>query len=153
MGGLDGAFFAYLEDIDLGLRGRLAGFRYRFEPDAKVLHAGQGTGIRRSQYVRWITRNRLLTFAKSVPLPLLLAHLPQLLYGQVYFLCAYRKPFASLAGYLSFCVHLPHVLRERRRIARSRRISPAELEPMLSKRMSEPPLRELLVRKLTRSRS
>ena len=52
MGGFDESFFAYLEDVDLGLRGRLRGYRYLYQPGAKVLHAGHGAGIRRGPLCR-----------------------------------------------------------------------------------------------------
>lgn len=150
--GFDERFFAYLEDVDLGLRGRLLGYRYLFEPEAEVLHEGHGSRMPRSTYVRLSTRNRALLFAKCVPLSLLLAHLPRLAYGQIYFLIAYRKPLQSLAGYASLFRCLPHVVRERRRIHRERRLSSPELERLLSRSMSEPPLRELLRRRFQRSR-
>jgi GT2 family glycosyltransferase len=150
--GFDERFFAYLEDVDLGLRGRLLGYRYVFEPAAEVLHKGHGSAIPRSDYVRLITRNRLMLFAKSVPLHLWLKHLPQLLYGQIYFLFAYRKPLQSFAGYASLLPCIPHILRERRRIARSRRLSVADIERLLTTEMNEPPLRELLRHRLRRLR-
>lgn len=139
-GGLDERFFAYLEDVDLGLRGRLLGYRYLFEPAAEVLHKGQGSEVTRARYVRLITRNRVMLFAKSVPFSLLFKHLPRLLYGQLYFFIAYRQPLQSLAGYGSLLLNVPHIFRERRRLAQSRRITPADFETMLSSKMSEPPL-------------
>jgi GT2 family glycosyltransferase len=148
--GFDEHFFAYLEDVDLGLRGRLLGYRYVFEPAALVLHQGQGSALPRAHYVRLVTRNRLMLFAKSVPLYLLLKHLPRLLYGQLYFLITYRKPGASLAGYASLLPCTPHVWRERRSTLRSRRIGLAELDRLLTIRMREPPLRVLLRRRLGR---
>jgi GT2 family glycosyltransferase len=148
--GFDERFFAYLEDVDLGLRGRLLGFRYVFEPAAEVLHKGGGSGLPRWDYVRLVTRNRLLLFGKSVPASLLLKHLPQLLYGQLYFLIAYRRPGASLAGYLAFVPCLPHVRRERRRVQASRRIDVEAIDRLLTTRMREPPLRVLLRHRLGR---
>lgn len=151
--GFDELFFAYLEDLDLGLRGRLLGYRYLFEPAAEVHHKGHGSAMRRGEYVRLVTRNRGMIFAKSVPFVLLLKHLPRLFYGQLYFFIAYRKPLHSLAGYLSLVWRLPHILRERRKMARRRRIPRATFEKMLSTEMSEPPLLELLAQRFGRSRS
>lgn len=50
-GSFDPDFFAYLEDVDLGLRGRLMGYRYIYLPTAKVLHKGHGSGTQRARYV------------------------------------------------------------------------------------------------------
>jgi hypothetical protein len=113
-----------------------------------VLHKGQGSALPRVDYVRLVTRNRILLFAKSMPLSLLLKHLPQLLYGQLYFLIVYRRPGASLAGYLSLVRCIPHIVRERRRLRAARRIDIAELDRLLTIRMREPPLRVLLRRRL-----
>jgi GT2 family glycosyltransferase len=148
--GFDERFFAYLEDIDLSLRGRLLGYRYVFEPAAEVLHKGQGSALPRADYIRLVTRNRLMLFAKNVPLSLLVRHLPQLLYGQLYFLIAYRRPWASLAGYAAILPCVPHVWRERRRARGARRIDVAKLDPLLTNRMREPPLRVLLRHRLAR---
>jgi GT2 family glycosyltransferase len=148
----DERFFAYLEDVDLGLRGRLLGYRYVFEPAAEVLHKGHGSELPRADYVRLVTRNRVMLFAKSVPWSLLLKHLPRLLYGQLYFLIAYRRPVASLAGYLSLVPCLTHIGRERRRVRASRRIEVADLDRLLTTRMREPPLRTLLRHRLGRMR-
>jgi GT2 family glycosyltransferase len=152
VGGFDERFFAYLEDVDLGLRGRLLGYRYLFEPAAEVLHKGHGSAIPRADYVRLNTRNRVMLFAKSVPGSLLLKHLPRLLYGQLYFAIVYRRPVASLAGYAALVPCLAHIWRERRRARASRRLDPTEIDGLLTTRMREPPLRLILRRQLGRLR-
>jgi hypothetical protein len=150
LGGFDERFFAYLEDVDLGLRGRLRDYRCLYVPTAEVLHHGHGTAIPQAGYVRLTTRNRLLLLAKNIPLRLLLKHAPQLLYGQLYFLIVHRKPWHSVAGSLAVLPLLPHVLRARRANLRGMRISPNELERMLGDEMAEPPLRRLVMNRLRR---
>jgi hypothetical protein len=76
--------------------------------------------------------------------------LQRLLYGQLYFLIAYRRPGASLAGYAAFVPCLPHVRRERRRMRASRRIDVVAIDRLLTTRMREPPLRVLLRHRLGR---
>jgi GT2 family glycosyltransferase len=152
MGGFDERFFAYLEDVDVALRGRLRGYRFLFEPAAEILHKGHGSGIAPSSYVRLVTRNRVMLFAKNVPLLLLLRNLGQLLYGQLYFFVVYRRPLSSLIGYASLLLQLRHVLRERRKLKPLIRIERDELQQMLGGRMSEPPLGEVLLRAVRRLR-
>lgn len=152
VGGFDERFSFYLDDVDLCLRGRLLGFRYIFEPAAEVLHKGHGSGLPRAHYVRQVTRNRLMLFAKSVPAGLLVKHLPQLLYGQLYFLIAYRKPLSSLTGYAMLLPCIPHILRARRRARASLAVGVDEFDRMLTREMSEPPLRSLLRRRSARLR-
>jgi N-acetylglucosaminyl-diphospho-decaprenol L-rhamnosyltransferase len=49
VGGFDPAYFLYVEDVDLGVRLRRAGWRLRYEPDAQVVHrVGASTGRRRA---------------------------------------------------------------------------------------------------------
>ncbi|MDD5483896.1 MAG: glycosyltransferase family 2 protein [Kiritimatiellae bacterium] len=152
LGGFDERFFAYLEDLDLGLRARMRGYRCLFVPEAEVLHQGHGSGISSARYVRLVTRNRLLLFLKNVPARLLLRHALSLIYGQWYFLVAYRRPLASLAGYCSFLACLPHVCRARRRTLKNIVVPLEALDRLLAKKMPEPPLRELAWNWLRRPR-
>src|SRR5713101_5004470 len=46
-GFFDRTFFMYFEDVDLGWRGRLAGWSAVYVPSARVLHAFQGSSSRR----------------------------------------------------------------------------------------------------------
>ena len=143
LGGFDERFFAYLEDVDLGLRGRLRGYRYRFVPLAEVLHQGHGSGMPHARYVRLITRNRILLLLKNIPARLLFRHAMSLLYGQIYFFIVYRRPLAALAGYASVLPVLPHIVRARRVIQSNLKLAPAQMEHLLTPTMNEPPLREL----------
>jgi GT2 family glycosyltransferase len=152
LGGFDEAFFAYLEDVDLGLRARLRGYRWLYEPSAEVLHEGHGSSLPMPSYVRLMTRNRLLLLTKSLPWPLLLWHLPRLLYGQLYFLVAYRAPLASAAGYFDYLRSLPHVGRQRREAARTRRVELRELDGQIGGIPArEPPLSRMFVRWIRRT--
>jgi GT2 family glycosyltransferase len=137
LGGFDERFFAYLEDIDLGLRAQLRGYRCRYVPGADVLHHGHGSEMPRGRYVRLVTRNRLMLLAKNIPCPLLIKHAGRILCGQAYFFLAYRRPLDSLAGYLSFLPQLPHVVRERRVSLRTRRISNRALDRVLARGREE----------------
>jgi N-acetylglucosaminyl-diphospho-decaprenol L-rhamnosyltransferase len=48
MDGFDPGYFLYVEDVDLGVRLRAAGWRLRYEPSARVVHeVGASTGTRR----------------------------------------------------------------------------------------------------------
>jgi GT2 family glycosyltransferase len=148
VGGFDENFISYLEDIDLGLRGRLLGYRCLYVPTAEILHQGQGAGTLRSRYVYLMTRNRLALIVKNIPFKLLLKHSRTLLFGQFYFFLVYKRPFHSLAGILSFLLALPRLLRQRRVIQKRRRISNQVLDPMLCHDLGEPSLRDIIKTKL-----
>jgi GT2 family glycosyltransferase len=148
VGEFDEGFGSYLEDVDLGLRGRLLGYRYLYAAEAQILHKSHGAGIGRSRYVFLMTRNRLCLLVKNIPLALLVKHGLQLIYGQFYFFLVYKRPFHSLAGIFSFFIHLPRVLQQRQAIQERKRISNKALEAMLSNELGEPALRAILRSKL-----
>lgn len=83
IGYFDEAHFAYLEDIDLGWRARRAGWTNRYEPKAKVYHAGSGTsGSRYNEFkVRLSSRNNIWLIYKNMPLLQLILNLPFLAVG------------------------------------------------------------------------
>jgi GT2 family glycosyltransferase len=65
-GGFDERFGTYLEDVDLGLRLRLAGWTCRWEPRAVARHAGGGSsGALPHGPGAWVERNTLLLVART----------------------------------------------------------------------------------------
>lgn len=61
----DESFFAYLEDVDMGMRAAALGLRGIYLPEAEAWHLGSATGGRWSaRSVTWITRHQLLLIAK-----------------------------------------------------------------------------------------
>lgn len=68
-GGFDEDYFCYVEDVDLGFRLRLAGYRAMYVPDAVVHHVGSATtGGQHSDFsVYHGHRNLVWTFVKDMP--------------------------------------------------------------------------------------
>lgn len=79
----DEAHFAYLEDVDVGYRARIAGYRNVVEPAAVVYHAGSGsTGSRYNAFkVAHSSRNNVYLIYKNMPLFQLVLNLPFLAAG------------------------------------------------------------------------
>ena len=76
-GGFDERFFCFCEDVDLGFRLRLAGETCIFLPDAVIHHVGGGASGRVSEFALYHgARNRLWTYVKNMPAPLLIATAP-----------------------------------------------------------------------------
>jgi GT2 family glycosyltransferase len=120
LGGYDERYFAFYEDVDLNMRGRIMGWSFRVVPEAVVWHVGNAAwqaGFERpdAENARLVARNRLSTQVKFMPLhslPLIaLAEIGSLLRA----LRDRRFP-ATLAGKLSVLKLLPELLRERRRL-------------------------------------
>ena len=64
-GGFDERLGTYLEDVELGLRLRLAGWRCRWEPRAVARHAGGGSSAALAHGPgAWVERNTLLLVAR-----------------------------------------------------------------------------------------
>ncbi|MCI8417971.1 MAG: glycosyltransferase family 2 protein [Lachnospiraceae bacterium] len=108
IGDFDEAHFAYLEDIDLGYRARIFGWRNLYEPTAQVYHVGSGTsGSRYNAFkVFHSTRNNVYLIYKNMPWPQIILNFPLLLAGfgikYIFFIRKkmgkiYRKGF--LAGF------------------------------------------------------
>lgn len=82
LGFFDERHFAYLEDIDIGYRARIYGYKNLFEPRARVLHAGSASsGSRYNDFkVRLSGANNIYLIYKNMPFLQKLLNLP--------FLCA-----------------------------------------------------------------
>lgn len=67
------SFFAYLEDVELGVRAAIEDLPGAYVPSAVAWHRGSGTtGQWSGPMVRWITAHQLLLLAKHYPAGLLL---------------------------------------------------------------------------------
>ncbi len=92
IGYFDEAHFCYLEDVDIGYRARIHGYKNLYEPTAVVYHAGSGTsGSRYNVFKEELTAaNNLYFIYKNMPVLQLLINLPLLLLGviikQIYFI-------------------------------------------------------------------
>lgn len=83
IGYFDEAHFAYLEDIDIGYRANIWGYRNEFAPKAVVYHAGSATsGSRHNRFkVDLSARNSIYLIYKNMPVLQMLLNLPFLLTG------------------------------------------------------------------------
>jgi GT2 family glycosyltransferase len=159
IGGFDEDLFAYGDDADLGLRARLAGWRCYYMPAAVARHhRGATLGLHAAARLRLIERNRVLLAVKLFPGPLLWRNLGYYLSRLVAGLWAalagkgeigqfptlgskLRAAQALLEGDLQALALLPRTIAKRRALARTRRLTPRQLEALL--RRHQIPLLEL----------
>jgi GT2 family glycosyltransferase len=138
VGGFDEDFFCYVEDVDLGFRLRLAGYRCLAVPDAKVLHVGSATTVKRSPfYVYHGQRNLIWAYIKNMP-------------GLLFWIFLPLHVALNIAGVLRYALtgQLKSVLRakvdaikgistmwkKRRTIQKTRKVSLASIWKVLDKR-------------------
>ena len=131
VGPFDESFFAYLEDIDWGIRAQLAGLASRYVPTAVGYHMGGATTRRhKGFYGRLQRRNTLLLIAKDFPLDALLRHGWKIALNQLLWLGASARDgmlAEHLRAYLSLWSALPGALRARRDIQGTRAAGTREL--------------------------
>jgi GT2 family glycosyltransferase len=130
LGGFDECYFAYLEDVDLALRLRLAGWSCHYEP-VVALHAGEGSSHQLElgrQFL--VARNTILLIVKAFPV----CWLPMVVYRQLgwaWHAARERRMRAHLRGLLAALPLLGHAWRQRRRLAKRARVP---VQRVISKR-------------------
>jgi GT2 family glycosyltransferase len=145
VGVFDEDYFLYLEDGDLGLRARLAGWTCWFVPGAVAYHLKSSTAGKHSRAkAYYVERNRIYNLVKHTPLPLML--LSPLFTVYRYALQGYaalsgrgasggfardysRRDLLAILGrsYAGAMDALPAMWGKRRTIARERKLSRREI--------------------------
>ena len=140
IGGFDEDYFCYVEDVDLGFRLRLAGYRCLYVPQSVVYHVGSGTtGGQHSDFsVYHGHRNLVWTFVKDMPSllfwPCLPLHILLNLMSIIWFTfqgrggVIWRAKCDALLGF-------PKMWRKRQHIQKTRAASVGMIWKQLDKRM------------------
>jgi GT2 family glycosyltransferase len=149
IGGFDEEFFAYADDAELGLRGRIAGWRCLYAPAAVVRHhRGVTLGLGSARRLTLIERNRVLLVVKLFPWSLLWAsgaHYLVRIAGGLGAALRNRGELrhysgtlgkltaatALLWGTISALPKIPSMLRKRRAFRPKHRLTPSQLRELL----------------------
>lgn len=131
VGGFDSDYFSYVEDIDLGFRLRLAGYKCIYLPTAVVYHVGTGsTGLKSELSTYYGHRNLIWTFFKNMPAVLLVLLTPlhlALNLGLVILSVFQRRGAVMFRAKVDGFRTLGPVLRKRKEIQKNRKVSIFEL--------------------------
>ncbi len=150
-GVFEASFFAYMEDVDLGLRAALLGHRGRYVPGAVTRHIGSATtgGMINAVTVRLSTRNLVRVQARNLPVSLILGRFHRLAAGHIYWFLKMAvkegHPLAWGLGFTAGLMRLPGDWIARRDLMRRRRIDDRTLKALLEASAGE--VRESIRRK------
>jgi GT2 family glycosyltransferase len=136
-GGFDERYFAYLEDLDLAFRLRLAGHRCLYVPESTVLHVGSPSTGRTSDFtVFHAQRNMVWAYAKNMPSPLVWLYLPEHLFVNLVALAAYPLRGQGRVAWRAkreAIRTLPRMLAERRQLQAQRHADAWQLRRQMGK--------------------
>jgi GT2 family glycosyltransferase len=128
IGCFDEDFFAYREDVDLGLRAQLRGHRCLYVPTARAHHRGGATlgSPFHSETIRLSTRNQILAIIKNYPSSTIWRLAPRLVAFQFFWLgLAIRK--RAFVGYCRGALNaislVPSALKKRSEIQSKRLVA------------------------------
>jgi GT2 family glycosyltransferase len=135
VGGFDEDFFSYFEDVDLGFRLRLQGYRCLFVPEAVVAHEGSTSiGAKSDFAIYYWQRNIIWSFFKNTPTTLMWKALPAHMIINTVF-----TVYHILRGHIGSVVKgiwdaisgLPRCLSKRKDIQKAIRIEISELQKVM----------------------
>lgn len=142
VGGFDEDFFSYFEDVDLGFRLRLAGYRCMYIPSAVVHHVGSATFGERSEFAFYHSqRNMVWTYLKNMPSGLFWLYLSAHLLANLIYLIWYsfQPPGKAIwRGKLDALRGLGTMLRKRKKIQSKRRAKPSDLLRLMERGLLTP---------------
>lgn len=136
IGLFDESLFMYCEDVDLGWRAQLAGYKTVYAPRARVYHrlSATGGGVIASYHCG---RNFIHVLVKDVPGLVWRRYWPRILGAQLRHACEsvrhWREPAARarLRGQLAALARVPRWLRQRRKVQATRTVSDEYVESIL----------------------
>jgi hypothetical protein len=144
IGLFDEDFFAYMEDVDLSVRARLAGYGCIAVPSAVVYHVGSASsgGSASAFSVRLTTKNVINVMVKNIPAPLLPGMILRMAAVQLAVLTeaifTNRREWlrsnlrAYFAGLGAAARDLPIMLQKRRRVRTITRISARQFSDLIT---------------------
>lgn len=141
VGLFDERFFFLFEDVDLGFRAQLAGYKCLYLPTALVWHHGSASleGKWDKLCVFHGNKNELLILAKNMPGSLLRKYFFKILWRHARIIASHFKrglearPFSAAWGKIVAFSLLPGVLADRRRIQGMKAVSDDYIDSMLAK--------------------
>lgn len=140
VGGFDEKYFMYSEEVDFAFRSQFLGYKSIYCPSAVLYHKHKATAKKLPQHIEyWQFRNMTQTIIKDFPISILLkkwrwlkiilVHLNTIFYQL-------RNGFwwPSLVSEIWLTSHLPHLLIQRARIQKTKKVDDQYIESFLIKK-------------------
>lgn len=136
----DEKFFMYLEDVDVSFRALLLGWDNFFVPSAKAYHMGSASSKKRSSTfnIEMTIRNQSALLFKNMPTRTFFSYLVRALKFEKHFYTYMNQTFgkdaarAVLRSRIVGILRLPLYIRDRYRTQRRRKLSPKQLERIMT---------------------
>jgi GT2 family glycosyltransferase len=140
VGGFDEDFFCYLEDVDLGFRLRLAGYKAMLVPDAVVNHVGgAASGGKHSKFAVYHGhRNLVWAYVKNMPGMLFWVCLPLhilLNFIEIVWFVLIGRGSIIFKSKRDAIYGLPNMWQKRKQIQKDRSVSVGEIWRVLDRRL------------------
>ncbi|NIM04254.1 MAG: glycosyltransferase, partial [Armatimonadetes bacterium] len=130
-GFFDESFHSYQEDVDLGFRGNLFGFRCRYVPAARLYHMVAQTGSKNPLWAFQTARNELSALLKNMPASMLRENCRLLIRVQKERIASFNHTPCDVSfskGKIALLLRLPGILRQRAILQRARCADLSHLE-------------------------
>jgi GT2 family glycosyltransferase len=133
----DEKFIAYLDDVDIGFRARLLGYKNYYEPNAVAYHMVSRSYGKNTVFMgSLVLRNNIAVIIKNMPSILILNFLPWLVVGHLKtakYIFSIGGFKAIIQGYVMFIKMVPHLMRTRSYIKRKTIITARGLKKVILK--------------------
>jgi GT2 family glycosyltransferase len=155
VGGFDEDLFSYHEDVDLGFRLRLQGFRCLYVPDAVVYHVGSATFGTHSDFALYYwQRNYIWSFVQNMPTALFWRALPAHLMANIIHIVGFSlrgRGKVVLTAKKDALRAFSRSLRKRREIQKSRQASSMQLLNTMEHGLLQPYLLRYNINKIRKT--
>ena len=130
IGYFDNKFFAYHEELDIGWRARLFGYKSYFVPESVIRHFGSASWKWSEQKFYLLERNRWLVLLKNYSTTTLLKLLPSLIIIEFFMLGFFASKGLlkkKIQSYVSIIKLRKHIKTQRKTIHEKRKLSDTEI--------------------------
>jgi GT2 family glycosyltransferase len=138
IGVFDERFFAYFEDVDIGFRAQLAGWKISYNPKAITYHQISATSSKLGDFAYYhMAKNYYYLYFKNMPSILFWKYLPKFTYRRLRSVASSVKSgrfHIQLRAICTAIIHMPGLFVDRYRIQSARKVPVSYIDNLLVKK-------------------